>query len=387
MSLNHRPGVGPRRRAPLGLVGALILVVGAELLIERAALDTLSGTQWGYRVAERNARTRSGRCQVLCFGDSLMKLALAPRVLEAESGLRAYNLAIQGGQAAGSYYLLDHALGSGSRPEAILVDFFPSLLATTPHYNDENLPLLLGLGDCLDLALTLREPDEFARLAVARWLPSARSRGAIRAQAGLALDGTPISIRAVILGALRNWRANRGAEIAAPRPGPAPDLDIWERSMFDGFRCEPSNRRYLERFFDLAARHGIPVFWVLPPYQAPLQERCDRSGFDREHEALIRSFQARHPNLFVLDARRSGYKAGAFVDWHHLGRAGAAVFSAEVGRALHDHLAREPRSRIAWTALPPYRPRSEAAPLEDGEQSRRIVLEELQGNSAEIARR
>ncbi len=100
-----------------------------------------------------------------------------------------------------------------------MVDFFPSMLATTPHFNDENWPLLTDLRDCLDLAWHLGEPAEFARLAVPYLLPSARVRTAIRFNLQLALEPSPVSMPGELRRALRNWQANRGAEITASQPG------------------------------------------------------------------------------------------------------------------------------------------------------------------------
>ena len=376
-SIQERGDRPSRRRVPAGLLGALLLIVLAEGAIERHPLEALGGSQWSYRASARAAADDARRCQVLAFGDSLLKLGLAPRVVEAESGLRGYNLAVAGGQPAGSYFLLRRALAAGARPRAIVVDFFPSMLATSPHFNDDNLPLLLDLGGALDVARALGEPEEFARLAVPHLLPSVRSRAALRLDAWAALNVPAAQDRVELVRAIRNWRINRGAEITPSRPNGAYDLDFWERGFFGEFRCLPPNLAYLERFLDLADRHAIPVFWVLPPYQPALQERCERSGFDARHEAFVRARQADHPDLVVLDGRRSGYEAGVFVDWHHLGTVGAAAFSAEVGRAIRRHLDRPgPRSR--WTALAAFRPPTGPIPLEDADQSRVVVRRELE---------
>ena len=386
MSNNDRQRERPGRQVPAGLLGALVLILACEIHVDDHAIDYLSGTQWGYRIASRVASHEATACQWLCFGDSLLKLGLAPKVVEAELGLRGYNLAVAGGQAPGTYFLLRRALEAGARPRAIVVDFFPSMLATTPHFNDENWPLLTDLRDDLDLAWHLGEADEFARLAVPYLLPSTRGRTAIRFNLKLALEPSPVSMPFELRRAIRNWKANRGAEITASQPGAAHDLDTWERGFFGEFRCLPINQVYVDRFLDLAARFEIPVFWTLPPYQPILQARTERSGFDARHEAYLRNLQKRHPNLFIIDARHAGYEPGVFVDLHHLARVGTAAFSAQIGQTIRAQL-REPDARMAWTTLPRYTPGPEAAPLEDAAQSRMVVWKETHPGKGRTARK
>ena len=125
---------------------------------------------------------------------------------------------------------------------------------------------------------------------------------------------------------------------------------------------------------DLAAKHEIPVFWVLPPYKPTLQARCEQSGFDAEHEAFVRSMVDRHPNLSVVDSRRAGFDPNVFTDLHHLGRQGASNYSAHVADVLRQHRD-DPASTPRWVRLPEYRPMAMIVPLEDCEQSRARTLE------------
>ncbi len=381
-----RFGGSPTRWVPLGLLGALVLIALVERHVDQHPLDYLGGSHWSYKVASRVAEAGSEGDQVLCFGDSLLRLGLAPTALEAESGLRGYNFAQSGGQAPGSYFLLRRALNSGAKPSAIVVDFFPRLLAENPSFNNDNWPFLADLRDSFGLALLARKPEMFARLATRLALPSARSRISLRANVRLALQPGPVSIKHEILKSIHNWKVNRGAEITASRPGLVEDVDAWERGYFSGFHCSRINRAYVEKFLDLAASHQIPVFWLLPPYQPALQGRCERSGFDAEHEAFVRGFLPRYPGLFVLDARRSGYQPEVFYDLHHLGREGASVLSADVGEAIRRWRG-ESSSQNQWVALPGYHPRPDATPLEDVDQSRMVVWKEIQAGRVTNPRR
>ena len=123
---------------------------------------------------------------------------------------------------------------------------------------------------------------------------------------------------------------NRGAEIVASRPDQVEDVDTWMRGYFPRFDCTKVNRTYIKKLLDLARRNEIPVFWVLPPYKPELQARCEQSGFDQAHEAFIKGPPGRYPGLYVIDGRRAGYDPRVFTDLHHLGREGAAIFSADV---------------------------------------------------------
>lgn len=379
MAAGRLPQWLPRcpRQAPLGLIGAVILVFGFELHVERHAIDYQGGGHWSYRIASGKARSEAKRDQILYFGDSLMRLGVVPTVVEAETGLRGYNFAQTGGQAPGSYFLCRQAFANGARPRAIVVDFFPKLLAEDPKFNEENYPFLATLRDGLDYALTRRDPTEFARFAVRAALPSARSHDSLRFALTSALNPQPGSVKFEIQKSIRNWKLNRGAEVTPCRPGVVDDLATWEKGYFPEFRVDPTNQVYLERLVDLAARFQTPVFWLLPPYQPELQARCERSGFDRAHEDFVRRMLARHPNLRVLDARHSGFPPEFFFDLHHLGREGAAVLSSDLGHEVLAALG-ESKTPTRWRNLPPFRMRLSPVPIEHVDESRLALHHEHQ---------
>src|SRR4051812_42261979 len=120
--------VVPRRGArPWGTMGMIVVVATVELLVHRVEdrhFTTNAALSWAYggRAADRKAAGRD----VLCFGDSMVKFGVAPRVLEDRLGTKAYNLALYAGSPTASYFLLRRALEAGARPSAILVDFQPS---------------------------------------------------------------------------------------------------------------------------------------------------------------------------------------------------------------------------------------------------------------------
>jgi hypothetical protein len=359
---------------PFGFLGAMALILAVEGWIVEHKDACLGAGQWGYRIARTRADSGDPRRGVLCFGDSLLKAGLAPTVIEAESGLPAYNFAMVGGQAPGHYFLLRRAIEAGTRPRAIVVEYLPRLMAADPVYNVENWPFVATPAECLEMARATADPGLFTDLALRELLPSVRCRNSIRAHLMFALNGTFSYIAAEIVGARRNWEVNRGAHIEASRPGRIEDVESWMREYFASFRCADANRYYIEKLLDLASRHRIPVFWALPPYKPELQARCERSGFDSAHEGFLRSLQARYPGLRVIDGRHAGYDPGVFIDLHHLGREGAATFSSEVARLLRRSLD-DPSATPRWLELATYRASSTAGAIEDMDESRRKVLE------------
>jgi len=368
------PGREPRRgRLPLGLLGALALIWLVERHVATHDFDYFGGGHWTFRVAGWNSASKAKDCRVLCFGDSLLKMGFVPRVVEARAGLRAYNLAIPGGQAPIAYFLLKKALAAGSRPSAVVVDYFPRLLADGFAQNRDNYPFLLDLRESLDLAWAYRDPGLFLDLALREGLPSARAREAIRPHIRWTLDGHPHLLQGEIRRALRNWDANRGAEIAPGRPGPPHDLETWYRRYFpEKVTCHPVNQLYIDRFMRLAESHAIQVYWLLPPYQPTLQALCERTGFDADHERFVRSMLGRYPRLRVIDGRRSSYEPDVFFDLHHLARDGASNFTTEVAGLIRD----QPEASAAsprWSALPAYRRRPVTVPIEDDDTSRAVV--------------
>ena len=383
-----RSGQPSGRLLPLGFFGALALIAAVEYAIERNAIDSQGGSHWSYRVAEKMARAETGSNQVLCFGDSLLRLGLAPRVIEAETGLRGYNFALAGGQTPGSYFLLREALESGAKPAAIVVEFFPTLFSQGTKLNDENWPFLARLSDGLSFAKYSGGIEGFGRFAVRRLLPSIRSRTSLRTAIELAFQTDERIIKREILKAIWNWKTNRGAEITASVPPTQSDLDLdrWEQSYFPPFQCLPIHRHYLHKFFNLAARKQIPVFWLLPPYRPDMTARCDRSGFNRQHLAFVRGVQAAYPNVTVFDAHEANYPAEVFHDPHHLGLEGAAVLSSDVGQALRRSLGVSD-SQNRWVMLPQFRARPINAPLETTDASRVAVMKATrQGRLGELLR-
>lgn len=354
-------------RLPLGLVGMIGLVALAELFFARHAGLEFSSIWASDRVITGRACRRVARdCKVLCLGDSMAKLGLAPAVIERVSGLRTYNLALHGGPAPASYYLLRRALESGARPAAVLVDFKPRFLRWDPLEFVRPWTESLGLREGHELARTAGDASFFGSFVVGRLLPSARARHEIRSSLMEALRGQASFARGYLPGLWRNWRVNRGAQMMSESFQMVPENPLW--CVSGAWNCHPVNAAYLRRFLRLAAEHDITVFWVLMPILPESQAGSEQNGFDASYAGYVRGIQAQFSNLVVLDGRHSGYDRTALSDPMHLNRRGAGVLSADVAACVAQRRDRGGPPR--WVELPPYAARRIELPLEDVNQSK-----------------
>jgi len=355
----------------LCLVGA-----GERALASRALdIDTVVALDWKetLRAATRQARASD----LLCLGDSQIKVGVASRVVEAGSGLRTYNLALLGGQTPASYFLLKRALQRGARPRAIVVEFMPTLLARGRDQNARLWPGLLGCADCIELAWIARDARFCAATLLARVLPSL---------------GLRLEIRAFVLGTLlgqnasrweentyhkRHWRLNQGAQVLAEWPNREDPAAWYQINFKEPWTCERANRVYLEKLLRLAQKRGINVFWFLAPLNPVAQALLERGDQEQRFLRLLHSVQRQFPNVTVLDARHSGYEPAVFCDTVHLNRQGAAVLSSDLGSLLARLLA-EPAQLPRWVQVPRYVARDVQPPLEDLAQSR-IAQQAIEG--------
>ncbi len=373
MMKENASGEAPSRfRVPLGLVGALAMIAAVESAIGSNAMSFRNPWGWDWFQANRAAEKEAPRCEVLFFGDSMVKFGVAPRVVERESGRKAYNLAIAAGPVPASYFLFRRAIEGGARPKAVVIDAIPHLLASGLSPSAVLWPDLLSSRDCLELAYEAKDADFFASTSVARLFPSVRDRIGIRNALMAAFRGEPPPLRNGVGTYLRNWRENRGAQVMKRDPNAPPiPADPWAPALFpDSWRPDPINTHFLREFFRLADLHGIQVYWLLPPFGPEVQARRDSGGRDAEYEAFVRKVRQKHPNVIVLDARRRGYGDDVHIDPIHLDLRGASALS----RDLADLLARPPDRLTSWTQMPPFREPSPGGPLEDVEQSGIAVM-------------
>jgi hypothetical protein len=328
--------------------------------------------------ASRAAVDEAARARVICLGDSQVKEGVLPRVLGPTLGRPAFNLAVHGGSAPSSYFLLRRALRAGARPEAVVVDFHPNLLSSAPRSSGLLWGELLGPVEALDLALHARDPNLFARTLLAGLLPSFRLRDGVRGSVVAALRGEGWMERALCRALGRNFEANQGARVEPVR-APPPNLDALLWNLPDRGRWKPhrANVAFMHRLFTLAERAGAEVVWLWPPATAPWQARRAAIGGDAAYEALARTLLAGHKNVTLVDGRASGYDLSAFKDLTHLHAGGASALSAGLAEVMAERLGRNPAGP-RWVALPRYQRTAPDPAVEDLDTSR-LALGEAGG--------
>ena len=112
-----------------------ILVVLCESYISRNDLmfSRIEAEDW-----KESGRVASGELPmggVFFYGDSQVKFGVSPLLLESKLGQPSHCLAVQGGQAPTSYFMLKKTLASGVIPSAVVVDFEPHLLRDGIDHN------------------------------------------------------------------------------------------------------------------------------------------------------------------------------------------------------------------------------------------------------------
>jgi hypothetical protein len=356
------------RHVPRGLLGMLAIVVVVESYVGRHPIDFTDTSRYSWTLSDAAVRREAKSAQVLCFGDSLVKHGLLPEMLEDRLGKSVYNLAICAAPAPAQYYLLRHALDAGARPEAIVVDFMPGLLAGGIDYGEKYWSELLTPGEIVALSRSARDARFLMGTMLDRTLPSLRGRWEIRNKIVAAMNGETDPLTETNLTHVRNWGLHRGAQYTQDNLAfeGEPTEEDHLRVLSDHFWCHRINRLYLDRFLRLAESRGVRVYWLLPPASPKIQKRRIESGADAKYTRFVREIASRHPGLVVLDARRSGYDYTRFIDPIHLTGRGALTLSAEVADAIVSR-------RESWVDLPPYRDHPVTTPLEDVEQSRIAV--------------
>ena len=360
----------PRSRPPVGLIGMLALIALVEWFVDRHGMTFRDPGDWAWSVVGKSARRDGPGREVLVFGDSLAKMAVAPALIEAATGRSTYNLAVCASPSPTSYFLLRRALDAGARPSAILVDFFPRLMQLGPQVTQTWSAMLEPL-EALDLAWVSRDPDLFASIEVGRILPSFRARLGVRHVLMAALAGLPSGWGADTPAYRRNWKANLGAQIMPCGVNPESNFVKVRQDFYSDLNFDQVNLVYMERFLALAESRSIPVYYLVTPIKPGLQAECERTGIDAAYDEFLKGVQARHSNVVIVDGRRASYDPAVFFDPMHLGREGAWAFSTAMGDVLRRHPPEHPGSR--WIELPKFAGLPAGSPPEDLNQSRIVA--------------
>ena len=343
---------------PRALLGMLVLMAGVEVVAVKKhdRITTLNIEAWR-RPGQSVPKTRE--CGFLAFGDSLVKFGVFPKVIERRLGLRAYNLAMPGGRAAASYFLLRRALAAGARPKAVFID--GEALGNDPMVMVYLWPHLATLPECAELAWTARDATALAQMVLEKTLPIYGSRLEIQTWVMHKIKNTPVvDFEPSHLPLFRrNWERNLGAEGKTSYQDESgtdirPARLVRENYAPTSWTPDPVNADYSERFVELAAEHGIAVYWLLPPLHPAVEAWRQRFGWYENYLPYLRSLTVRYPNVTVVDARHSNYGPELLGDMTHLDADGAIVFTTAIADLVGERLASGPGSQ--WVNLPQVRP-------------------------------
>lgn len=326
----------PRSAVPQALVGAVVLIAMIELWLGRLELHLRHFEAANHRFPRTVFREAAG-AQLLCFGDSLVKQGIVPRILEEKLGTTAYNLAVGGGTPAANYFVLRQALEAGVRPKWILVDFEPVMISIGANHSERRLAEMASIRDCLDIGWHYRSPDYFGALAMAWVLPSVRYRTEIRGLVATSLSGETDADKERVSTAWKLWGRERGVHLnpslqTDPRQSP-----LWNNRYARHMprKCDWRSEHYITRFFSLAEAHNIPVYWLLPPVHPEIRSSWDAGGGTEFYTRFAERMQNRFTGVTIVDARRSGCPAERFYDSCHLDGSGASAFTEQVAEVLN----------------------------------------------------
>jgi hypothetical protein len=350
---------------PLALFGAIWIVWLIEgHIARRQDMSTIYAIEWR-RTGQAPRKKEVVASPILCFGTSLTRFGISPRVLEETLHLPAYNLALSGGQPFPSYLMLQRSLAAGAKPRAILVDFMWMTIGKDHTYNQRLVTELLTLRDCAEFAWAAQDLSFFGQVAAATLIPSYRARQEVRTNIDFALRGwEPPRVPERLLYD-RNMTLNRGA-LHVPLGKAKVEFDPDHPVIFQKvWSCSPVSERYIDKFLGLASSHKIPVFWLIPPLPEATTARLTELGVQPRFLQFVETMRALHPEVIVLDGSNSRYEPSAFFDMIHLDRDGAVVWSASVAAAVKRHLESPQTLAGAWEHLPNYHPDAMAARIED----------------------
>jgi hypothetical protein len=359
------------------LIGAIAAVLAVEAGLERLDMALTRTESIDWRRCRRAAKADAPRADVLCLGTSMVQEGVLLAVIERRTGRTSYNLAVCAGRVSFYYYMLRRALAAGARPSAVLVDVHPSFVTGPYRPGEPCWSEVLGPADVVDLAWATREPRILTATALGKALASVRNRHQIRKGVVDAFASRFASMWLYNVQHLRNVNRNDGALVGTRNPNYDGGVSEVYRTMFlgPGWRCHPHEELYLRRFLDLAAAHGITVYWLIMPMAPALQQAREAAGLDAAYDRFVRSFD-RYPNLVVVDGRRSAYDRSVFLDACHLDPQGAFVFTEGVAEVLRRRGGQDGRGPggLAWYQLPRYRERPIDVPMEDIQQSGLAVM-------------
>jgi hypothetical protein len=348
----------------------IVLVTVVETWVSLQPLRFVETASLSWRLAVEAIPREAERSEVALLGDSLVKIGVIPEVVREGSGRSTYNFAMAQAPAPATYFVLRRLIDAGGKPSAIVIDFKPSVLAGGPKYSLRHWQTILSPREAFELAADSKSPALLCEIGLGRLLPSYRDRNEIRQAVLSFFHGEIAPNYSTNRLALRNWSVNRGAHVNSPRNQFSGEVsaEIHRKLLSDGWKPHKINTLYVDRLLSLAEAHQIPVYWLIPPLAPELQERREHSGVDDAFVSFVRSMQARHPRVTVVDGRRSGYDASTFADHTHLNPRGAVALSHDLATLI-----KQGASPERWVSLPRFLDGTSTVPIEDIDETRMAI--------------
>lgn len=370
-------GPFPATRVLAGFLGAIVAIVAIEATLARHERNYRDVVEQSWRRTGQDAERLDPRTTLLCLGDSMVKHGALPTILEERLGGKAYNLALPGGPPPATHLVLRRVFATGARPRALLIDIEQAYHFQGLWEHATIWPQVLRPWDALRLAWQARDPEFLASMWLRAALPSFRNRHHVRDRVPRVARGDPVPRLGRLLDVFeRHWTMNQGADILPENEDGllgADDALAWLTKPRS--RPSPAMVRAIDALLTEAEAHQARTFLLLPPLRPDLQALREAAGLEAAHDRFIATLQARHRELVVLDARRSGYAVEQFAhDGAHLAGAGAAILSHDIARSVAAALAGDAVDR--WLELPPQGPRRITARVEGREESQRRFNQE-----------
>lgn len=372
-----------KERKHPGFLGSSFLAAVAVFFFSQLPLryfesELLSLEATNYYFVSQSVLTDGVRASIVCLGDSLLKQGIAPIILEKYLHERAINLAVIGSRPMATYCIFKRILREGGQPKLVLVDFEPCILYSEPSTAAHESAEFYDADDFLDVALAVGDGCYTSSLLLSILLPSYRLKHAISDLAISLVRTGSWPDRSLVRKYSRNWRINKGQSLEPAQNGPLPGNTIqasrivgeW-RKVFQDYsskNCNQVNLAFMRKFFDLANRNSIKVFWLITPMHPRAQKEMEETGFETAYTNLVRNMQSQFPNLIVIDGRHANYDGHLFIDSEHFHRHGATIYSKSVAEIL-----RLPAS-TRWIQLPKCDMSDVDMTLEDVEQSSKSLL-------------
>jgi hypothetical protein len=322
-------------RLPKGALGALVIIVCAELLVGHYRVWFVDEATAMWEEKARIVAEEPLDTDILAFGSSRLMHGLIPQYLDQQIDPRCitYNLALSGMHPQGVLVLLERSLARRQRlPRVVLIEFSPSHFGY-PIEQTYGSPYLRSLYNAGDIIRAMRwDLDATVALewTIHRVLPSARYRQGLNNFISRAIADWRLPTR------YRDRNLSIGQEFAAGlgyrpwREDALPnDYHADNPPDRDSFSINPAMADALECILRLCKKYNIRCVLVPAPLPDSYVQAARATGYEDAWLAWLCRLTDRYPLTTIAPA--TGLPNRFFCDATHLNSTGARLFSIEIG--------------------------------------------------------